>query len=267
MHPAFLYGTAWKEERTEPLVAQALKAGFTGFDTANQRKHYYEDGVGKALAPVLTSVERDRLFIQTKFTYMRGQDDRLPYDKAANPGEQVRQSFVSSLAHLGVTRLDSYLLHGPESYDGLTANDWAVWRAMEELHDAGRVGAIGASNMTARQIEALHTGARVKPRYLQNRCYPSIGWDRATRSVCRRLGVTYQGFNLIRDALIWKAPQIAAIAARQEATPAQVIYRWALHVGMLPLTGTSDAAHMAEALASTALELTPAEVAAIEELR
>ena len=47
--PAFLYGTAWKEDDTERLTRLAIDAGFRGIDTANQRKHYFEAGVGAAM--------------------------------------------------------------------------------------------------------------------------------------------------------------------------------------------------------------------------
>ena len=70
--PRFLYGTAWKEERTQPLVALALEQGFRGIDTANQRRHYNEVAVGAA-------VRESGIFIQTKFTYVESQDARLPY--------------------------------------------------------------------------------------------------------------------------------------------------------------------------------------------
>src|ERR1041384_4295324 len=98
--PAMLYGTAWKEDATESLVFGALTAGFRGLDTANQRKHYHEAGVGRGLARALHGgLRRDQLFVQTKFTHLAGQDHRLPYDAAAPIGEQVAQSFASSLAH------------------------------------------------------------------------------------------------------------------------------------------------------------------------
>jgi diketogulonate reductase-like aldo/keto reductase len=58
--PTFFYGTAWKEDRTEALTRLALEAGFAGIDTANQRRHYYEEGVGKAVQQVLTQKDRDR---------------------------------------------------------------------------------------------------------------------------------------------------------------------------------------------------------------
>ena len=80
--PRFLYGTAWKEERTQRLTELALRQGFRGIDTANQRRHYHEAAVGKAIAASVASglVTRDDLFVQTKFTFRGGQDHRLPYD-------------------------------------------------------------------------------------------------------------------------------------------------------------------------------------------
>src|SRR5258706_4961520 len=100
--PDFLYGTAWKEDRTAALTELALRAGFRGIDTANQRRHYFEAGVGHALAAAYRAgvVTRSDLFLQTKFTYQRGQDHRLPYDPAASPYVQVAHSMTSSLEHL-----------------------------------------------------------------------------------------------------------------------------------------------------------------------
>src|ERR1700751_2587881 len=101
--PDFLYGTAWKEERTAALIELALRAGFRGIDTANQRRHYFEAGVGEGLAAGYRGgvVKRSELFLQTKYTYRRGQDHRLPYDPEARFSVQVRQSLASSLEHLG----------------------------------------------------------------------------------------------------------------------------------------------------------------------
>ena len=88
--PTFLYGTAWKEDRTAALTELALRAGFRGIDTANQRRHYFEAGVGEALAAAYLAgiVTRADLFLQTKFTYRRGQDHRLPYDPEATLSAQ-----------------------------------------------------------------------------------------------------------------------------------------------------------------------------------
>src|SRR5450432_4142988 len=106
--PRFLYGTAWKEDETQRLVDLALRQGFRGIDTANQRRHYHEAAVGKVIQR--GSVARSDLFLQTKFTFRRGQDHRLPYDAAAPIAAQVEQSFASSLEHLGTDTIDSYVL-------------------------------------------------------------------------------------------------------------------------------------------------------------
>src|SRR5689334_23371976 len=100
--PDFLYGTAWKEDRTAALTESPIPSAFRGIDTANQRRHYFEAGVGEALAAAYRQnvVRRDDLFLQTKFTYQAGQDHRLAYDPAASYATQVAQSMAISLEHL-----------------------------------------------------------------------------------------------------------------------------------------------------------------------
>src|SRR5580700_9979623 len=115
--PDFLYGTAWKEDRAPALTELALRIGFRGIDTANQRRHYFEAGVGEGLAAAYGAgvVTRADVFLQTKFTYRPGQDHRLPYDPTASLSNQVAQSMASSLEHLRTDYVDSYVLHGPAS--------------------------------------------------------------------------------------------------------------------------------------------------------
>jgi diketogulonate reductase-like aldo/keto reductase len=238
--PPILYGTAWKEDATEACVADALAAGFRGFDTANQRKHYHEVGVGRGFA----EVPRDRLFIQTKFTFVDGQDHRLPYDPSAAIADQVAQSYRSSVEHLG--KVDSYLVHGPSQRDGLGAADREAWRAMESLG----VRFLGVSNVTARQLAELVERAAIAPTFVQNRCYADRGWDRAVRDVCHANGITYQGFSLLtanRNALA--RPAMRELATRHRTTTPQIVFRFAQQIGILPLTGTRDPAHMRDDLA------------------
>ncbi len=253
MPSRLLYGTAWKEDETERLVRLALSAGFRSFDTANQRKHYHEAAVGNAVAAAIAAgqVRRDELFLQTKFTSLDGQDHRLPYDKDAPPEKQVAQSFASSLEHLQITHVDSYVLHGPSQRVGLSEHDWAVWRAMERLQDHKRVGVLGVSNVSLEQLQALADKAEVKPRFVQNRCYARAGWDRDVRQFCRRHGMVYQGFSLLTANQRELASQpFQQLAARLKRTPAQIVFQFAIAVGMLPLTGTSDEGHMREDLAA-----------------
>jgi diketogulonate reductase-like aldo/keto reductase len=263
--PRFLYGTAWKEDETRRLTELALRAGFRGIDTANQRKHYHEAGVGEALA--LRLVPREELFLQTKFTFQRGQDHRLPYDPNAPIPRQVEQSFASSLEHLRTDVIDSYVLHGPTLREGLTADDWQAWRAMEALHAAGKARLLGVSNVSLGQLRLLCDGAKVRPRFVQNRCYAELGWDRAVRAFCSANSIVYQGFSLLTaNRSVLAHPEMARIASKHGRTAAQVVFRFALDVGMLPLTGTTDAAHMREDLAAFEFRLAPEEVERIEGL-
>ena len=83
--------------------------------------------------------------------------------------------------------MDALLLHAPSTAGGgtLGAADWAVWRAMEALHAAGRVRSLGVSNVNEAQLRELFAGAAVPPTWVQNRCYAVTGWD-AVR-VCVRV--------------------------------------------------------------------------------
>jgi diketogulonate reductase-like aldo/keto reductase len=267
--PTFLYGTAWKEERTPALTELAIRAGFRGIDTANQRRHYFEAGVGEGLAAVYRAgiVKREDLFLQTKYTYQPGQDHRLPYDPNADLATQVAQSMASSLEHLGTDHVDSYVLHGPASGQGWSNYDVDVWAAMTRERDAGRTRLLGVSNVSLRHLQQMAgTGAEL-PAFVQNRCFARFGWDRAVRAFCRDRQIVYQGFSLLTanpEAL--RHPVVAAAAARNQATPAQVIFSFSLAEGMLPLTGTTDENHMKQDLASQALTLTAEETQAIESL-
>jgi diketogulonate reductase-like aldo/keto reductase len=240
----------------------ALSAGFRGIDTANQRKHYVEAAVGQAIAA--SRVPRSELFVQTKYTYARGQDDRLPYDPAAKIADQVRQSCQSSLEHLGVESIDSFLLHGPWSDRGWSAQDREAWRAMEELRLEGRVRLLGVSNVTAEQLATLCEEASLPPTFVQNRCYARTGWDKDVRALCRKAGVVYQAFSLLtanRNEL--GGSIMTAMAKRVGATVPQLVFRFAVEMGVLPLTGTSSRTHMQEDLASADLDLRPEDAAAI----
>jgi diketogulonate reductase-like aldo/keto reductase len=267
--PRFLYGTAWKEDRTRPLTELALRSGFRGIDTANQRRHYLEAAVGAAVATVIESglLARDDLFLQTKFTFRGGQDHRLPYDPAAPVATQVEQSFASSLEHLGTAVIDSYLLHGPTRRAGLAVADWEAWRAMEAIHAGGRARLLGVSNVTLEQLQRLCEKARVRPRFVQNRCYAVRGWDRGVRRFCAAHGLVYQGFSLLTaNPEVLAHPELARIAQRHGRTPAQVVFRFALDAGMVPLTGTTDPEHVREDLQVFDFRLGPEEVERIEGL-
>ena len=272
--PDFIYGTAWKEDRTPALTELALRMGFRAIDTANQRRHYFEAGVGQGLTAAYNAgvVTRDDLFLQTKFTYQPGQDHRLPYDPTASLSVQVAQSVASSLDHLGTSYVDSYVLHGPSSNHDWTAADAEVWEAMRKERHAGRTRLLGVSNVSLRHLQQMAAARAELPACVQNRCYARLGWDRAVRLFCREHKIIYQGFSLLtanQDVLqhpLIASLTIASPAASANATPAQVVFSFARSIGILPLTGTSNAEHMKQDLASRDVKLPPEVVQAIESL-
>ncbi len=267
--PSFLYGTAWKEDRSAGLTELALRAGFRGIDTANQRKHYFEAGVGEGLSAAYRSgvVTRSDIFLQTKFTYQRGQDHRLPYDPAASPADQVVQSVACSLEHLSTDYLDSYVLHGPSSNHGWSETDNEVWEAMRAERDAGRTRLLGVSNVSLAHLEQMKEQGLELPAFVQNRCFAQLGWDREVRFFCSENKITYQGFSLLTaNPEVLNHRPLVEVAAGMGATPAQLIFAFAIAIGMLPLTGTSSEDHMRQDLASQRLTLPPQLVAAIESI-
>jgi diketogulonate reductase-like aldo/keto reductase len=264
--PSFMYGTAWKKEATGRLVQLAVASGFRAIDTANQLIHYDEALVGEALRVIeRQGIKRDNLFLQTKFTPIGGQGGRAPYDPSADLTTQVRQSFESSLAHLGTDYVDSYVLHAPYSRRGLGEADWEVWTAMEGLYQTGKAKMIGISNIMAGQLAQLCEQANIKPMVVQNRCYAALGWDMQVREICQAHGIIYEGFSLLTaNSEVLADPQVQQIARRLGTAPAQVIFRFAMQIGMLPLTGTTSERHMKEDLQAEHLELSADEVQRIE---
>lgn len=267
--PEFLYGTAWKEDRTAGLVELAIRNGFRAIDTANQRRHYFEAGAGAGLAAVYQAgvVKRGDLFLQTKFTYQRGQDHRLPYDPSAPLATQVAQSLASSLEHLGTDHVDSFVLHGPSSGYDWTEEDTEVWEAMRRERDAGRTLLLGVSNVALEHLEQMKSGGLELPAFAQNRCFARTGWDREVRKFCANHKIVYQGFSLLTaNPEVLRHPPFVELARKFEATPAQAIFSFARAIGMLPLTGTSSPEHMQQDLASLQLTLPDEIVRALESI-
>src|SRR5262249_19042376 len=98
-------------------------------------------------------------------------------------------------------------------------------------------------------------------------CYAARGWDRDVRAYCAAHGIIYQGFSLLtanREALA--SPELGRIAARHGRTVAQVVFRFALEVGMVPLTGTTDPGHMRSDLEAFEFRLEAAEVERVQRI-
>jgi len=100
---------------------------------------------------------------------------------------------------------------------------------------------------------------------VQNRCFANRGWDRDVRKICRENGIMYQGFSLLTaNPYVLQHPQVIAIARRLGVGTPQVVFRFAMQSGMVPLTGTTSLEHMKQDLTVYDFELTVNEVKLIE---
>lgn len=263
--PRLIYGTAWKKERTAELVVSAVQAGFRGIDTACQPRHYAEEGVGEALSILRQQgVERETLYLQTKFTPLSGQDPKnVPYDKEAPLGEQLLQSFARSQQNLRTDYVDALILHTPLFP---FAHLLTVWRAMEGLCKRGGARQLGISNCYDLDLlQRLYREAEIKPALVQNRFYDESGYDTELRRWCLEKGIIYQSFwSLTANPHILASDTLKTLAAEHNRTQAQIFFAFLMAVGIVPLTGTTSATHMTEDL--EALDITLSEKA-IEDIR
>ncbi len=267
--PDFIYGTAWKKSATTNLVVEAVHAGFKAIDTANQLKHYSEALVGEALLHLnKEGINRSDLWLQTKFTSLRGQqDEKPPYDIAATLTLQVEQSFESSLKHLHTDYIDSYLLHGPYNTPSLGKEDFEVWRAIEKIYKSGKTKSIGVSNMNLGQVKMLVEKSEIKPMMLQNRCYATRKWDQDIRSFCLDHNIHYQGFSLLTaNPQVTENKKVKEMAAKYKVSTEQIIFRFSKQIEMIPITGTTNPNRMKMDLDILKFELTKEEMLFIENI-
>ncbi len=263
--PAMLYGTAWKKNTTSDLVVTAVQTGFRGIDTACQPKHYNEAQVGEALVRLnRQGIERESLFLQTKFTPLSAQDPKqIPYDRHASVADQVAQSFQVSKKNLQTDYIDSLILHSP-----ITPDDQLMqaWHAMEACCQSAEAGQLGISNCYELSVlKLLYQRAEIKPAVLQNRFYKDTGYDVAIRDWCAEKGIIYQSFwTLTANPHILSSDTVKVIAETNQKTPAQVFFRYLNQSGIVPLTGTTSEQHMQEDLSIFEFELTAEELMAIK---
>jgi diketogulonate reductase-like aldo/keto reductase len=265
--PPILYGTAWKKGDTARLVALAIATGFRGLDTACQPKHYDEAGVGAGIAARLgAALRREDLYLQTKFTGPSGQDpQRMPYDRTLPLEDQIAASVAASLRNLRTDYLDCLILHSPLPSVEETLQ---AWRSFEALVERGLVRQLGISNLyRLGDLEHLHRHAHIKPAVLQNRFYRETGYDRALRHCCADQGIIYESFwTLSANPTLLASPALRAVATRRGRSPAQILFRYLTQAGVVPLTGTTSAVHMREALSIVEFELDGTERGAIDAL-
>lgn len=244
-------------EETVPAVVTALQDGYRLIDTAAAYGNEKEVGEGIRRS----GVDRDDLFVTTKLWLTEYGHDR------------ALRAFDTSLAKLGLDRLDLYLLHWPVP----SARDETIasYQAAEQLLADGRVRAIGVCNHSPADLTALMERTDVVPAVNQVELHPHFV-QAELRAFDTRHGIVtqswspiggvnrYSGGEGVSDPL--QDPAVTSLATKYGKTPAQVVLRWHLEHGLSPIPKSVKAHRIAENIGVFDFSLTTEEVAAIDAL-
>jgi diketogulonate reductase-like aldo/keto reductase len=138
---------------------------------------------------------------------------------------------------------------------------------MESLYDQKLTRSLAVSNVSLDQLRSLFDTSRVKPTFVQNRCFSVNGWDFEIRKFCRENKIHYQGFSLLTaNSEALRTPLVAKLSQKYGATIPQIIFRFTQQLSMIPLTGTSSPSHMAEDLTCQKFTLNENELTDIEKV-
>jgi diketogulonate reductase-like aldo/keto reductase len=221
----------------------ALETGYRHLDTATIYRN--EDQVGRALAD--SGVDRGEVFITTK----------LPPGNAG----RARETMAASLRALGTDRVDLWLVHWPPR--GARASV-QLWRDFIAIRDEGLTRAIGVSNYGVRQLDELAAETGERPAVNQIPWSPSR-YDPALLDAHARRGVAVEGYSPLLNTSL-RARPLLQIAARYQVTPAQVVLRWHLEIGVTVIPRSARPGHIEENFDLSGFSLTPEEVARISRL-
>lgn len=221
--PNIGFGT-WRVPESELCVESVLTAldcGYRHIDTAFFYKN--EKSVGEAVKQ--SGIHRDDIFITSKLW-----NDFHGYDSTL-------KVFEETLDNLGTDYLDLYLIHWPNPK--MFRDDWArlnaeTWRAFEKLYRDGRIKAIGISNFMPHHIEELMKTAEIVPMVNQIEMQP--GLNRDTERACNdKYGILTEAWAPFQIGNVLTNEIILDIAEKYRKTAAQIVLRWFLQKGVVPL--------------------------------
>lgn len=236
----------WQVPDTEAAaaVSSALEAGYRSIDTAAIYEN--EKGTGQALAAA--GLPREELFVTTKLW-----NSDQGYDAAL-------RAFDASLDKLGLDYLDLYLIHWPTPGRGLYPD---TWRAFEKLYADGRAKAIGVSNFPVAQLQHLLDSGSTVPAVNQIELHPNLPQDEL-RAFHAAHGIATEAWSPLGQGKgLLAEPALAALAAKHDRSPAQIVLRWHLQLGNVVIPKSVTPSRIRENLDVFGFELDADDVAAI----
>ena len=238
---------AMKGEEGIDAIDAGIDNGYRLLDTAVNYENERE--VGQAI--VNNGIPREELFVTSKI-----------------PGrhhgfEEAIASTEDSLARLGLDYLDLHLIHWPNPSVGKYVD---TWEGLIELRRRGLVKSIGVSNFTEDMLTELIDETGVTPAVNQVELHPYFPQEKLI-AFHKSIGVQTESWSpLYRDQGLFDEAPIAEAAAAHGVTPAQVVLRWHLQIGSLPIPKSANPDRQATNADVFDFSLTPAEVDAISAL-
>jgi diketogulonate reductase-like aldo/keto reductase len=233
-------------------VETAINAGFRHIDTAVAYGN--EASVGAGIKA--SGINRHDLFITSKLW------------NGDHSYQAAKASIDRSLLNLGTDYLDLYLIHWPNPID--IRDHWEegnaeAWRAMEEAVQAGKLRAIGVSNFRKRHLDALLKTAEIKPAVNQIMLNPSDLQPEVTK-VNQELGLQSEAYSPLGTGGLLSNDTVKSVAAEVGKSPAQVLIRWSLQRGFLPLPKSVHAKYIEANTQVFDFELTPEQMQQLDSL-
>jgi diketogulonate reductase-like aldo/keto reductase len=205
-------------------VQTALRDGYRHFDTAQVYDN--EQYIGQALKD--SGIERKELFITTKIWTLNFLSSR------------VIPSFDKSLDKLQTDYVDLLLLHFP-----VPKLRNSAWKKMEEIKGSGNARAIGVSNYTIKHLKKLLEDCKVKPAVNQVELHVFLQQPDLLK-YCKDQGIVVEAYSPLAHSYGLDNPVLARIAKKHSKSAAQIMLRWCIEVGTIPLPKSSTAARIAE---------------------
>lgn len=252
--PALGFGT-WQTpdgDVAEASVKAAIEAGYRHIDTA--AIYGNEESVGRGIKAA--GVPREELFITTKLW------------NSNHSYEAAKAAIDESIAKLDCDYLDLYLIHWPNPKafrDNWKEANADAWHAMEEAVEAGKIKSIGVSNFLPHHLDALLETAKIKPVVNQIYLSPSVQ-QKELVAYNEAHDILSEAYSPLGTGKIFSIESLQDLAAKYNKTVAQVVLRWSLQKGFLPLPKSVHEDRIIENFQVFDFELTADDMAVIDAL-
>lgn len=209
------------DDEASLAVHKALRYGYRLIDTAAMYEN--EQAVGAAIREaVVQGIPEDEIFITTKVW-----KSELGYEK-------TRQAVLASYEKLGLETIDLVLIHWP----GTEEENAESWKALEELVDEGKITSIGVSNFSEENLTQLFKTANIKPVLNQVELHPLLSQE-SLHAFCQSHDIVLESWSPLMRGRLLEHPLLTEIAQKYNKETAQVILRWNVQRGIIPIPKSS----------------------------